>query len=167
MEAGDTSHWQTYTSPTFTYSIQIHPNWKEKERSNDEQKRFYIYTDDSSITSTYDDIGGIEAEFQILTLAYDNPAFTGTKDDFHIYQEMAPGTQVTVDTRVLSKVQNLDLDGCEAPEIYTFGIYSTVCAGENRYVSFILRADQEVILEKHRPVYETMLNTFHFNNFDL
>ncbi len=71
---------------------------------------------------------------------------------------------------VAKKIKDLNIDGKDA--IYLLGkaddfTLSASIAGEKRYISIILKGDDQETLGKHQAEFETAVDTFKFNNFSL
>lgn len=163
----DIGSWRVYTNPMFGYSIKIHPDWKEIESGQDTQKRFRVYTSEEG-TGSYDDFGNIEAELQILILSSTQQAV----DFLESLRNTASGQEIELQGNSVLKIQNIDLDGCEAPQFFSVEggyefKYATVCAGSNQSITLLLEGDREQNVEKHKAIYDTMLSTFRFNQFQL
>src|SRR3989344_291003 len=164
-----TDNWQNYTNPEFGYSLKMPPDWKEKVGSNSEQKRFRVYGPEGRSS---DETGHFEAELQILTLAYDNSAVKGNKGEIERLRQLTPGTEIEIGGIPYKKIQDIDLDGCKASQLffneggYRYG-YSTACEGEIRYISLLLLADEQNVVEKYKSIYDAVVESFKFNQFKL
>lgn len=162
-----TASWKTYINPEFTYSLKIPTEFREVSDSSNEQKRLRAYT---NVGSSSDKSGNYEAELQILTLSFENPAFTGFKGDFKKYLNLAASESANVQGTQAVKIKNIYLDTCMAPQFYLNEgnykySYSTSCAGEKRYISIILSSDNPRIVEKYKQAYESIIASFKFNQF--
>lgn len=154
----DTSNWFTYINPTLGYSLKVPPNWKEKTVTTADQIRFRDETE--------------KVELQILTLAYDNPAYTGGLDVFRQILKGESDREYTLAGDSVKKIKNLTLDKCQAAQILFLSEnsgYSTICAGSKRYISILLKSDTLNIdkVVEYKDVYDTILTTFKFNQFSL
>ena len=160
----------TYTNPTFGYSIKIPNGWKGPQGSDDHQKRFRFYIEKQSSGSS-DEIGFFKAEIQILTLAYDNPAVSGNLEDINKLKALKVGEELIIRGGMIAKkIKDLNIDGKDA--IYLMGkaddfTLSASIMGEKRYISIILKGDDQETLDKHQAEFEATVNTFKFNNFSL
>jgi|SRR3989338_2720842 len=164
-----TASWKTYINPEFKYSLKIPPELKEVSDSDNEQKRFREYT---NAGNSSDENGVYEAELQILTLSFEDTAFTGTKADFEKYLNLAASESANLQGTQAVKIKNIYLDTCLAPQFYLNEgnykyLYSTSCAGEKRYLSVILFTDNPITLEKYKQTYELIIESFKFNQFQL
>ncbi len=158
-----------YTNPTFGYSIKIPDGWKEAQ-SDDEQKRFHFYIEKQSNGSS-DELGFFKAEIQILTLAYNNPAVSGNLEDINKLKALKVGEELIIrGGMVAKKIKDFNIDGRDA--IYLMGkaddfTLSVSIMGEKRYISIILKGDDQETLDKHRAEFEAAVDTFKFNSFSL
>ena len=152
----------SYTHPTYGYSLQIPQNWEQFDSRTETET---VFTDPT---------GDLRFQIVVFSLKQEPPPDTKTPAPFNFNKifEAEPGEEINVGASPIKKLGNITLDKCYGPQILFHDqgwTYSTLCTGTSHFMSISLKSEKAQLeeFEKYKSTYDTILDSFKFNNFSL
>ena len=150
----------SYTHPTHGYSLQIPPDWEQSKNRIENEREFT------------DPTGTLNFQVVVLTLKQSQSPDTPNVFNFNKIFEAKPVEEINIGASPIKKLGNITLDKCQGAQILFHDqewTYSTLCVGKSYFMSLALKSERATSkeFEKYKSTYDTILESFKFNNFSL